>query len=544
MTTRARAAGVFAIWALLAWSAWVGGASHRAAVAEEPPPARPVIPPEVTPRPESVEDTDEATMRLVARLRAFAASLSDSEGEFLAAVEALEHRAGRVRAAAAAVLRSHEDVAVRYVRARLSHSEAAARRAALLVVQALGPAGQAFVLETIELVSDPEMGVCNAASSALERIGPLDDAVALRIVRELPRRSPRWRARALELLVSAESATPGERPWVGEAFAWLVATSPAPDELPGRFALLGWAARSPTWDERADAHLVGMLRAKDAATWIGVLGALEATKRPLAASHVPSVVALLRDPVTHERAIDVLRRRVAGPILASNLAASDDPAVRTGLLLALEPSALDLPDVRRVVAALHDAPSRVGVLALGLTLRHGPRDRDATTRLAGRLGGPWSDGLVERTEVMFLCGRCDPTVGRVRTAIRAGLRDRETFVRLAVVDGLADARQPIDAEMAAWLDERSGDFAEIATTAASAAIALARATPERVGVLRTALASSDLHLRRIALRAIQRAGPAARELLPDLEARARDAAPPEEREIEAVIDAVRASGHR
>jgi hypothetical protein len=145
---------------------------------------------------------------------------------------------------------------------------------------------------------------------------------------------------------------------------------------------------------------------------------------------------------------------------------------------------------------------------------------------------------------MFLLGRCDPTVDRVRTAIRAGLRDRETFVRLAVVDGLADARQPIDAEMAAWLDERSGDFAEIATTAASAAIALERATPERVGVLRRAIASSDLHLRRIALRAIQRAGPAAGDLLPDLEARARDAAPTEQREIEAVIDAVRASGPR
>ena len=544
VTKGATAAGIRAIWACAAVCAWVAGASHRTVVAEEPPPARPVIPPDVTPRPENGEDLDDATKQLVARLRAFARTASASQGEFLAAVEALDHRAAVVRDAASVAVRAHRGEATTFVRERLSHPEAAARRAAVVVVSALGPAGQAFVLETIELGSDPEIGVQNAATYALERMRPLDDAVALGIVRELPRRSPRWRARALEVLVNAEPATPGERPWVGEAFAWLVATPPAPDELLGRLALLEWAARSLTWGERADAHLVGMLRGSDATTRAGVVRALEATERPLAASHVGAVVALLRDPVTHERTIDVLRRRVAGPTLASNLAASDDPAVRTGLLLALEPSALDLPDVRRIVAGLHDAPGRVGVLALGLTLRHVLRDRDATTRLVARVGGPWSEGLVERTEVMFLLGRCDPSVDGVRTAIRAGLRDREVFVRLAVAEGLADARQRIDAEMAAWLDERAGDFAEIATTAASAAIALDRATPERVGVLRSALASSDLRMRRIALRAIKRTGPAARDILPDLEARARDASPRDRRELEVTIDAVRASGPR
>jgi hypothetical protein len=323
---RGREAG--AVVACVMFAAVAIAIGRRAGADDRPP--RPVVPPSVSPPGSAEEVLDAADAELVARLRGLAAVGALPDDELATVVGALEHRAGRVRAAAAAVLRSHEDVAVQYVRARLSHPEAAARRAALLVVQALGPAGQAFVFETIELVSDPEMGVCNAASYALQRVGPLDDGAALRIVRELPRRSPRWRARALELLVSAEPATPGERPWVGEAFAWLVATSPAPDELPGRLALLRWAARSPTWGERADAHLVGMLRANDAATWIGVLGALEATKRPLAASHVPSIVALLRDSVTHERAIDVLRRRVAGLILASNLAASDDPAVRTG----------------------------------------------------------------------------------------------------------------------------------------------------------------------------------------------------------------------
>ena len=65
-----------------------------------------------------------------------------------------------------------------------------------------------------------------------------------------------------------------------------------------------------------------------------------------------------------------------------------------------------------------------------------------------------------------------------------------------------------------------------------------------MGVLRSAFASSDLRVRRIALRAIQRTGPAARDLLPDLEARARDASPRDRREIEVTIDAVRASGPR